>query len=233
MKKLFTLLLALVATTTLWAEDFSVGGIYYKILNGSEVEVTYRGVDYKHYADEYYGDIVIPATISHNEATYTVTSIAPYSFYNCGSIYTIEMPNTITEIGDSAFAQCDNLCYVAIMATTPPTIYSNTFYKVDKSIPLYVPAGCAEAYRNAPYWCEFTYIDDNSDVDNIAQASQHVGSANGYITIAGFGNDAIVNIYSLCGMLLHNTTVQHATKIELPHGIYLVQVDGTTHKVVI
>ena len=30
MKKLFTLLLALVATTALWAEDFEVDGIYYK-----------------------------------------------------------------------------------------------------------------------------------------------------------------------------------------------------------
>ena len=216
-------------------EIIAVDGIYYNITDNVNncVEVTYRGVDYKHYADEYYGDIVIPANITHNESTYTVSSIAPYSFYNCGAIYTIEMPNTITEIGDYAFAQCDNLCYVAILATTPPTIYSSTFYKVDKSIPLYVPAGCAEAYRNAPYWCEFTYIDDSSDVDNIEQASQHVGSANGYITIVGADSDAIVNIYSLSGMLLHNTTVQHATKIELPHGIYLVQVNGTTHKVVI
>ena len=216
-------------------EIIAVDDIYYNITDSllNHVEVTYRGVDFKHYADEYYGDIIIPATIMHKDATYTVSSIAAYAFYNCGYLYTIELPNTITEIGEYAFAQCDNLGYVAIMATTPPTIYASTFDRVNKSIPLYVPAGCAEAYRNAPYWCEFTYIDDSSDVDNIAQASLHVGSANGYITIAGADNDAIVNIYSLCGMLLHNTTVQRATKIELPHGIYLVQVDGSTHKVVI
>ena len=41
MKKLFTLLLALVATSALWAEDFEVDGIYYNILTDkiNEVEV--------------------------------------------------------------------------------------------------------------------------------------------------------------------------------------------------
>ena len=45
MKKLFTLLFVIVATTALWAEDFSVDGIYYNILTDktNEVEVTYQG----------------------------------------------------------------------------------------------------------------------------------------------------------------------------------------------
>jgi hypothetical protein len=43
MRKLFSLFLALVATTSLWAEDFSVDGIYYNYLDGNNVEVTYRG----------------------------------------------------------------------------------------------------------------------------------------------------------------------------------------------
>jgi hypothetical protein len=48
MKKVFTLLVALVATTALWAHDFEVNGIYYNILadKTNEVEVTFRGASY-------------------------------------------------------------------------------------------------------------------------------------------------------------------------------------------
>ena len=49
MKKLFLLFVAFVATTTLWAEDFSVDGIYYNYLEGNNVEVTYKGSYYYEY----------------------------------------------------------------------------------------------------------------------------------------------------------------------------------------
>ena len=42
------------------------------------------------------------------------------------------------------------------LATTPPTITDNTFYNVDKSIPVSVPAGTRSRYRAATGWSDFT-----------------------------------------------------------------------------
>lgn len=210
--------------------------VYYNIINETDkqVEVTYQGVNRDHYTGEYYSQMEIPSTIEHKENSYTVTGIGKDAFYNCGELYTIILPESITEIGEEAFALCHNLSQLDMQATTPPVIYANTFNGVKRSIPINVPKGCGEAYRNAPYWSEFTNINEDSSVDDVlSNTTIKVSTVNGHLSIVGAKDDAAVNIYSLCGMLLHNTTVGNANQIELSHGLYLVQIDGTTHKVVI
>ena len=44
MKKILAILLALVATTSLWAYDFKQYGIYYNFLDDKHVEVTVDGI---------------------------------------------------------------------------------------------------------------------------------------------------------------------------------------------
>ena len=115
MKKLFTLLLALVATTALWAaHDFEVNGIYYNILTSYKVEVTYRGSSYLSYDDEYSGSVTIPATVTYNGTTYSVTSIGDHAFASCSGLTSITIPNSITSIGSYAFAWCSGLTSVTI-----------------------------------------------------------------------------------------------------------------------
>ena len=99
MKKLFTLLLALVATSALWAEDFEVDGIYYNILSDktNEVEVTYCGSNYYDY-DEYSGSVTIPEIVTYNGTTYSVTSIGDYAFSSCTGLTSITIPNSVTSI---------------------------------------------------------------------------------------------------------------------------------------
>ena len=114
MKKLVTLLFALVATTALWAHDFDVNGIYYKILNGSEVAVTYRGSSYDEYADEYSGSVIIPSSVTYNGTTYSVTSIGEWTFYGCFSLTSVTIGNSVTNIGYAAFAYCSSLTSITI-----------------------------------------------------------------------------------------------------------------------
>ena len=116
MKKLFTLLFALVATTALWAEDFEVDGIYYNILTDktNEVEVTYRGSSYNSYSNEYSGSVIIPSTVTYNGTTYSVTSIGDDAFEDCWDLTSITIPNSVTSIGEYAFYYCDGLTSITI-----------------------------------------------------------------------------------------------------------------------
>ena len=115
MKKIFTLLLALVATTALWAEDFEVNGIYYNILTDktNEVAVTYRG-SYGGEYNEYSGSLTIPSTVTYNGTTYSVTSIGMSAFADCSSLTSITIPNSVTNIGDWAFEDCSSLTSITI-----------------------------------------------------------------------------------------------------------------------
>ena len=82
-----------------------------------------------------------------------VEHIPAYLCYNLSSLTSIEIPNSVTSIGDGAFAYCESLTKITCLATNPPAIKSNTFSNY--SAELYVPAGCISAYQSANYWKYF------------------------------------------------------------------------------
>lgn len=110
-----------------------------------------------HYLAGYIGEekqIVFPE--SYKESNY---QIASYAFEDFSSLSSITIPESVTSIGGYAFYGCSSLTSITCKAVTPPTIgNSNTFYNVDKSIPVYVPAASVEAYKSAEYWSTFTNI---------------------------------------------------------------------------
>ncbi len=71
MKKLFSLCVALLCATTLFAYDFEVDGIYYNRLGGDSVEVTHAG--YNRYYNS--GSVTIPETVSYSDMVYRITTI--------------------------------------------------------------------------------------------------------------------------------------------------------------
>ena len=189
--------------------EIVVDGIYYNITSEElkTAEVTFRGNTYYEYFDEYTGSIVIPSTITLNGSTYSVTSIGTEAFCNCegltsvtipGSVISIgdrafawcyklsevTIPGSVTSIGDEAFYLCNGLSQMTVEATTPPTIYGNTFYNVNKSIPLYVPIGCIEAYCSAPYWNEFNCIIDSTTQPSGISVADIVGTYNAFANSA-------------------------------------------------
>ena len=88
--------------------------IYYNYINNNtELAVTYRGTYSSEYEVEYYDDIVIPESVTYNEKTYSVTSIAERAFYDC-SPTSITIPNSVTSIGDAAFYFCSGLTSITI-----------------------------------------------------------------------------------------------------------------------
>ena len=121
MKKIFTLFVALVATTALWAYDFEVDGIYYGIYadRTNEVWVTYAkatsgvgGVNV--HPNGYSGSVTIPSTVTYDGTTYSVTYIGASAFECCYSLTSVTIPNSVTGIGSEAFFSCSDLTSITI-----------------------------------------------------------------------------------------------------------------------
>ena len=100
-----TLILSVFFTISASAYDVEVDGIYYNIIKkGNVVEVT---------SGNYSGDVKIPASISVNGVNYPVASIGEIAFAN-RNITSIDIPNSVTSIGESAFASCSSLTSIDI-----------------------------------------------------------------------------------------------------------------------
>lgn len=89
----------------------------------------------------------------------SVVTIERYAFDRCSSLATLSIGEGVTGIGKQAFSDCSKLESVICKAVTPPAIDAvNTFYNVNKTIPVYVPKSSVVAYKSANYWKEFTNI---------------------------------------------------------------------------
>ena len=116
MKKIFTLLLAVAASVgTMFASDIQVDGIWYDFDSSSKTaSVTFRGAYSYSYSNEYTNSVVIPASVTYNSVSYSVTSIRGYAFSGCTGLTSVTIPNSVTSIGDGAFSGCTGLSSVTI-----------------------------------------------------------------------------------------------------------------------
>ena len=106
-KHILSLAALLLCCISVSAHDFSVGGIYYKIISSADftVAVTFRGITYTDYK-EYTGAVNIPETVTYNSNTYRVTSIGKGAFYGCDKLTSVTIPKSVTSIGEEAFYTC-------------------------------------------------------------------------------------------------------------------------------
>ncbi len=112
----FLLALLLSATTSANEYEFEVDGIYYTRLFGeipsdTEVKVTY---DSSSYGPSYSGDITIPANVTYEGATYSVTAIDDGAFSWCPGLTSVYISSSVRYIGDYAFSWCTALTNIVI-----------------------------------------------------------------------------------------------------------------------
>ena len=127
-----------------------------------------------------------------------IQSIGHSAFLGCSSLDSLVFTGDgLQTIGDSAFCNCNQLAKISLQDTLPPIIEAHTFEGVDRSIPIHVPLGSSQRYKEAPYWCEFqnfiepspaTYVDEVHVQHN---ATQKV-FLNGQVLI--INDDIIYNI---------------------------------------
>ena len=132
----------------------------------------------------------------------------------------------VTSIGAGAFALCEGLTEMTVLATVPPTVGDDTFGGVSRDIPVYVPAASLAAYQAADVWKEFNL-----------QA----------LPTTGLQTPSMPESISLQGGMLHNPQGLHLTiydiqgrqvysgkdaTVSLTAGVYVMRCNNASCKVV-
>ena len=99
------LLFAFCVIADIYAYDFMADDIYYTIIDGNQVHVTYKN----QYEGDYSGKVTIPENVTFNNTSYIVTGIGYWSFYNSKNLTHIDIPNSVRIIEEMAFAYCTQL----------------------------------------------------------------------------------------------------------------------------
>ena len=93
--------------------------MYFNITNDTvrpyTVEVTYGDILYA-------GDVFIPALVMIDDEVYHVTSIGDSAFYDCSSLTSVSIPESVVSVDPNAFTNCTSFDTITIKATTPPTL---------------------------------------------------------------------------------------------------------------
>ncbi|MEE1253883.1 MAG: leucine-rich repeat domain-containing protein, partial [Paludibacteraceae bacterium] len=145
MKKILAILLALVATTSLWAYDFKQYGIYYNFLDDKHVEVT-SGYS------EYSGQIKIPSTVTYNGRTFKVVAIGEEAFFKDTGVESVTIPNSVSSIGELAFGTCIRLKSITI-PNSVRYIGPGAFGACTGLTSVTIPNSVKSIASNAFWWC--------------------------------------------------------------------------------
>ncbi len=89
-------------------------------------------------------------------------------YSDCSGLTSLEIPSSVTSIGDDAFSGCSGLTSIYVSWNTPLGISSDVFDKVDKkSCILYIPKGTYQEYWLSN-WGDFENIIeyDPTGIDN-------------------------------------------------------------------
>ena len=137
MKRIPSLLFAVMFAWQTLAYDFKSGDLYYNITSDTTVEVAYEI-----YADKnnYSGltNAVIPKTVTNNGVTYSVSGIGYCAFDYCSGLTSVTIPNSIKSIGGFAFAGCFGLTSLTI-PNSVNTIGDGAFLDCDELTSIIIP----------------------------------------------------------------------------------------------
>ena len=101
--------LAVLLSMPMLAVEVVIDGINYDL--NAEAE---QAAVIKKSSGKYSGEVIIPASVTHEGTAYSVTSIGDEAFEWCYSLTSVTIPNSVTSIGDNAFRGCSGLTSVTI-----------------------------------------------------------------------------------------------------------------------
>ena len=172
------------------------------------------------------------------------------AFSSC-SLDSIVFPATMEYIGKEAFEDLEKLKKIYSMSPIPPVCYYDPMVNFgDESfggstpsdIPVYVPIGSGEKYREAFGWNYFTNIIE-TDKFPTGIVSPKMGK-NEQCRVYGKDNELVIeipnllsspihySIYSIEGTMIEQGNLIKSYTLRMPaKGVYIVRVGNTTHKI--
>lgn len=84
-----------------------------------------------------------------------VTTIGRSAYNSCTAATCIVLPATLASLGEFAFSGCTAVASVTCDALVPPTATENCFTNINADIPVNVPNGKQDEYREAAGWSYF------------------------------------------------------------------------------
>ena len=131
----------------------------------TESNANYASIDGVLYDKEKRTLIQCPGGKTNIEIPNSVTSIGDCAFLECEALTSIEIPNSVTRIGDLAFFGCKALTSIHIRCEHPEDLKINEdafgilFHKTNiENCTLYVPIGTGYAYRHHPVFSKFKEV---------------------------------------------------------------------------
>jgi len=131
-----------------YSQDIKANGIYYNIINETQVAVApawHDGVSC------YEGCIILPEHVYCDGVNYEVAAIAPRAFWQSG-ITQVQIPNSVTRIGEAAFADAEELTDITLpigLATVSKYMLAGTAVKN-----VVIPEGVSEIGTGAFEDCD-------------------------------------------------------------------------------
>ncbi len=166
-KRFFLFLLSLV-TLEAGAYDFSTfeyEGIYYYVTGDG-----YAAVKARPDGTKYSGDVVIPRNVTYyNNGRgfgFTVSEIMENAFKDCYDLIGIAIPNSITRIRSSAFANCTGLTGVLSIPSSVTSIGDNAFDNCRNVRHLELNEGLIEIGNSAFFSCGYANGDGKLFIPN-------------------------------------------------------------------
>ena len=195
-------------------DRFQSGDFWYKVTGPDEVQLTKEpGSDWSGYS-QLSGSVEIPASVTYNEKTFSVTSIGYGAFSNM-DITSVVIPNTVKVIGESAFSSCTSLESVT-MPDSVEQIDRWAFYSVPAEIP--IPKNLKTIGEEAFYFSGVTVADLPEGLETIGDSAFFSCTELTKVTIprsvAAFGK----NIFYGCGSLSYASLPNNLE--EIPEGMF-------------
>ena len=122
-----------------------------------------------------------PAGLTTYSIPNSVTTIGDEAFASCRCLTSITIPDNVTKIGGAAFSGCSSLTSVYCKAITPPAGDGNMFDYNASGRMIYVPAESVEAYKSAEWWRAYAYaiVADGSILEDLPTSIIRYTTADG------------------------------------------------------
>ena len=134
-----------------------------------------------------------------------VKSIGKWAFSGCSSLKNFTFGSGLQSIGQEAFSDCFNITQISSEAVVPPTCGINALDDINKwNCKLFVPKANINAYKQAPQWKEFFFIESTTGITNTV-----------------YNKAALADVYTIDG----TKRLSKASTDEinaLPKGVYIV-----------